>query len=437
MLIEFSVRNFRSVKEKQTLSLIADSGKSKLKNTFMPQDNTKLRLLKSTVIYGANASGKTNIIRAFHALRFLILESSEFGIGDDIPCYEPFAFDKSYINAPCWFNIIFLGTDNIKYSYEISFDKKEIISEVLDFYPKGYKAGLFARKKDGAHRPDLKKYFTNKSEVPKKILENRLFLSVAANNAHDQMIELYKYFKEKTVTWNQTDRLGRTELTKSISKILIEKNESKLKNKISRLIKIADTKIENISVTERDINDFSFTSDFPQEIKNEIITQNNYKIQAFHAIYEKGEKIGTGALDFNQESEGTNVLYALGGLIFVMFETGGVIFFDELDNSLHPKLCKFLIKLFHHSESNPNNAQLVFASHETTLLDRELFRKDQIWFTEKNKFGGTELFSVSDFEGVSDNIPFDQWYMKGKFGGQPNIKEIEFIFGDEKRKTKA
>ena len=112
-------------------------------------------------------------------------------------------------------------------------------------------------------------------------------------------------------------------------------------------------------------------------------------------------------------------------------ETGGIMFIDELDNSLHPKLTKFLVKLFSNPISNPKNAQLVCATHEVTLLDKDMFRMDQVWFTEKNKFGASELYSIKDFDGVREGIPFDKWYYNGKFGGEPKIKEIEFIFGDE------
>ena len=121
-------------------------------------------------------------------------------------------------------------------------------------------------------------------------------------------------------------------------------------------------------------------------------------------------------------------IFALGGIVLEALENGGVIIFDELDNSLHPKLCKFLIRLFNNPISNKTNAQLIFATHEVTLLDKDVFRKDQIWFTEKDRYGNTELFSAKDVEGLRDNTNFELWYRTGKFGGNPKIKEVEFIF---------
>jgi hypothetical protein len=125
-------------------------------------------------------------------------------------------------------------------------------------------------------------------------------------------------------------------------------------------------------------------------------------------------------------------MFAIGGLILEAFEKeeSVLIFLDEFDNSLHPDLAKFLVELFHNPKVNKNNSQLVFATHETTLLDKKVFRKDQIWFGDKNKYGITELYSVKDFndlKNVRSDIPFDKWYRTGKFGAVPNIKKFEFI----------
>jgi AAA15 family ATPase/GTPase len=122
------------------------------------------------------------------------------------------------------------------------------------------------------------------------------------------------------------------------------------------------------------------------------------------------------------------MLFWRGRLILEKLQQGGVLIFDELDNSLHPKLVRLLVLLFTNPRSNPKNAQLIFATHEVTLLDRDLFRTDQIWFTEKNQFGETQLFSAQDFDGVREDVPFDKWYMAGKFGGLPKFEDIETIF---------
>jgi AAA15 family ATPase/GTPase len=203
-----------------------------------------------------------------------------------------------------------------------------------------------------------------------------------------------------------------------------------LRNKISKLISVADTKITEVHVSERPDKDFE---SLPIEIRANVIKQLKYETFGIHKTYHSGEETGTQMLSFNdQESQGTRAMFAIGGLILGAFEKEEptVIFLDELDNSLHPELAKFLIELFHNPKVNKNNSQLVFATHETTLLDKKTFRKDQIWFGKKNKYGITEFYSVKDFKDlktVRSDIPFDKWYRTGKFGATPNIKKFEFI----------
>ena len=170
-----------------------------------------------------------------------------------------------------------------------------------------------------------------------------------------------------------------------------------------------------------------------------MIEKFKYETFGVHPVFEKGNRIREERFSFyNQESQGTKMMFAIGGLILEAFERPAptIVFFDEFDNSLHPYLAKFLIELFHNPKVNKNNSQLIFATHETTLLDNRIFRKDQIWFGEKNKLGETEFFSVKDFKdlkNVRPNIPFDRWYRTGKFGAVPNIRKFEFIAEYEKK----
>jgi AAA15 family ATPase/GTPase len=137
-----------------------------------------------------------------------------------------------------------------------------------------------------------------------------------------------------------------------------------------------------------------------------------------HKVFENKKEISSYYLPFSNESFGTNKLFAIGGLIIKILNRGGVLFFDELDSSMHPILTNMLIEKF--QESTSVNAQLIFTTHETNLLSKE-FRSDQIWFTQKNEFGETELFSAQDFEGVREEMPFEKWYLAGKFGAIPTL----------------
>jgi AAA15 family ATPase/GTPase len=429
MIIDFSFANFRSIKDDQFFSMEAESSKSKLDNTFEVTlaDKTDLKeasivkLLKSSVVYGANASGKSNFIRAFNTLRYFVVNSDSFKVGKDIICYEPFKLEKGFEEKPTRFQISFIAKDLIKYQYEIEFDKKEVYVEKLFFYPKGQPAKLFERISDGfenveSHRIEFGQSLKEKPNR-KTVFKNQLYLSkFGSDEPNDQLTRIYRYFDDLEI-WNAVNKSRIDQLTQEISDEISKAENSKFVKKLSKLIRIADTKIENI-FTEK--NDKLFSN------------QNENRVFARHSFFWNGEKVEEKPFDLlREESTGTTVLFALGGLILQKLETGGVIIFDELDNSLHPKLCKFLIRLFNSPISNPKNAQLIFATHEVTLLDKDIFRKDQIWFTEKNRFGQTELFSAQDVEGVRDDTNFEVWYRTGKFGGNPKIKEVEFIFGDE------
>jgi len=431
MLVDFSVSNFRSIRKEQTLSLKADSSKKKIDNTFELIKYKNFRLLKSAVFYGANASGKTNIIRSFFNFVKFIVFSTDSKKGEKIEWYEPFKLDLSFSVMPTSYKITFINKNDIMYKYQFSFDSTRIISERLEYYPLGYQRILFDRNIEAEIK--LGSSFRDK-KVDKNVLENRLFLSEMANRGHEQMGEIYLYFKNIEV-WNLLNEKHIRNLESHIYEFFADPIQDSFRKKLNRLIRIADTKIESLEVKIRESNIQEPANKDENEPSNRR-KKREFNAYALHKMYDEiGNNLGETKFDLDEESEGTIILFILGGLIVKSFENGGLLFFDELGNTLHPKLCRFLVGLFNNHKCNPKNAQLVFATHETTLLDRDLFRKDQIWITEKDKYGSTEIFSVKDFENVRDDVPFDKWYLSGKFGGQPSIKEMEFIFGDGEKET--
>jgi AAA15 family ATPase/GTPase len=437
-LIEFSVQNFRSIKEKETFSLQAESSKSKADNVFeasiQKKENTtdSIRLLKTAVIYGANASGKSNFIRAMAALRWLVVHSADLKVGAAIQAYEPFKLDVSTVEQPVIFSIVFM-IETIKYEYTIGFTKNVIVEETLDFYPSGKGANLFKRE------PDISKDYTTVKigkllkprDIPKSIFNNQAYLSKFGSDIpHPQLTEVYKYFSNLEI-WNALDKFDVSKLCKDIATNIADSKNEHLRKRLSQLIKVADTRIEEVKAIQIDEMQFQFPEGFPKEIRNRIITQNSLRTVAIHNRYDGNQYKDQVEFDLlEEESQGTQVLFALGGIILEVLDEGGILFFDELDNSLHPNLCKFLIRLFNNSVMNPKGAQLVFATHEVTLLDKTIFRKDQIWFTQKNKLGATILYSTKDIEGVREDTNFEAHYRAGKFGGRPKIKELQFIFAD-------
>ena len=434
MVLEFSVRNFRSIRDQIVFSLQAESGQTKADNTFevtLP-NNQERKLLKSAVIYGANASGKTNFIRALFALISYIKQSTNFSADQPIRYYDPFLFATETEQAPTEFTIDFLlpeGDIYIRYRYHLVFNREEVILEELDYFPKGQPHNLYTRNNDSSagseaiHTARLSKSLGYK-EIP--IFRNQLLLSKFGKDIpHELLSNVYLYFNTIEV-WNALDITRISSLRNEIAEELFLPENASLLARINKLIQIADTKIQSITVREPEKID----GDNPERYVRGTPRPGWQRDQVFaqHAVYSGEKQVSSKSLSLSEESAGTNVLFALGGIILKRLAQGGVLFFDELDNSLHPKLSKFLVRLFNNPISNPRNAQLVVATHEVTLLDKEVFRKDQIWFAEKDERGATDIFSVKDFEGVRDDTPFDKWYMNGKFGGQPKLKEIEFIF---------
>lgn len=433
MIIDFQYSNYRSFRDQTKFSMKADAGKSKIDNTFTVDLNTgnSMQLLNTAVIYGANASGKSNFIRSFLTFTLLIKNSTKFNIGSPkIFAYDPFELDIKTQAAPINFRISFI-LNKIKYDYAFSFNKNHITSERLDFAPKGQNSNLFTRIIAETNDYDTIEFGTNliDKKINKKTFKNQLFLSrFGSDTPHDQFTPVFKYLTAINV-WNAYEKFSISDLFKEISNYVSQPENINFKNRLSKLIKLSDTRIESISSKELKMEQFKFPDEIPREVIDDFYMTNKIKTFSVHKLFDGKKEVGKMEFELNKkESIGTQVLFALGGKILQTLENGNILVIDELDNSLHPKLCKFLIRLFNSKISNPKNAQLIFATHEVTLLDHDVFRKDQIWFAQKDPFGNSELYSASDFEGVRDSTNFEVWYRTGKFGGNPKIKEIEFIY---------
>jgi AAA15 family ATPase/GTPase len=414
MIISFEVTNFRSIKTNQIFSLEASTSQAKNEHVFeiLLSNGEKLRLLKLAGIYGANGSGKSTVIRAFKALLELITRSEYIKINQPLPAYEPFLFDTETQNAPVKFRIEFFGLTPApttqaqhiyeKYAYEIEFTGEEIIEEKLDLFTnKKRTKNILLR--NNAYPQDndthIGKVGNKKYDVHKKTPLFAIFSQ--SIHYHPVVSGIYTMF----ANMNVYDSLD-TNRENSEKIALNFYAQEQLKQKITHLLQQADTQI--------------------QDLRIETDAVRKQQLYAAHSMFEQGTKrTDFYLLSFKEESAGTQNLFLLFGLILDVFERGGVIFFDEIDTSLHPHLSRSLLYLFRNETFNPKNAQLVFTSHEVHLMDKNTMRADQIYFTEKQKTGETDLFSVQDFEGIRENIAFDEWYLAGKFGALPNIKYIK------------
>jgi AAA15 family ATPase/GTPase len=435
MILNISISNFRSFKDETSFSMIAESSKSKAQNVFiqpLAEGNGNERLLKVALIYGANASGKSNFLRAIFDIRNFVCGKIKPKAGEPIPAYDSFCFAEETKDAPIDFLIEFAGKDQIKYKYELTFDRDRVIKESLEYFPKNSPKSLFKRfvpenTNSNTHIARLGAEMKNK-EI--EVLYNQTILSRFGDDTPNQIItDVFIYLLNFEVINIHNSRV--------ISALIKEVNTEVSKNidlnrRIDELLKFADTGLNGVRINEISEDKLSFPDTMPDSLKSQLISEYKYDVSFLHNHFENGllvksdkpHKIG-------QESKGTQTIYALGGKLFQILNSGGVIFVDELETSLHPYLSKLLVSMIQSERINPNNAQLIFTTHDTNLLDQTMFRKDQIWFTEKNEFGATELYSLQDFSDVREDTPYAKWYMAGKFGGIPNIQSIESLFSEE------
>jgi uncharacterized protein len=399
MLIDFSVTNFKSIKEKQTISMIPAA---KVKE--LPQNMAKkgsLELLTSAVIYGRNASGKSNLLKALNIL-FLFVTWSNIKLENYELVYTPFLLDDK--KEPIIFELNFIGNKGVRYNYYLSYDSQGVIKEMLYAYYSRKASLVFNRERGIASE-----FGENIKSIVFKAIENATYshqtlLSKAEDFRIEALLEPFDTIKKFTSSIIQDDFNALT--THVVWKFVNEQNP-KTKKWVEQLLKIADTNVDSFSFQLMDVE------------KQTLL--NRYEILAQHKT-KSGNDI---SFPIATESMGTQKLLYVGSVIAFTLEKGGIIIIDELDKSLHPQLTKMLIQLFHNPKMNPNGAQLILASHDATLLSGDLFRRDQIWFAEKEADGSSYYYALSDLKDVRAGIPYEKYYLKGAFGAMPMIDEFE------------
>lgn len=400
MLIEFSIENFRSIRERITLSLVSSSDKSLDYNLIKKEDTSeKDCFLRSEVIYGANASGKSNIVSAFKFLKELV-ENSHNNQKDTKIKISPFKLDANYSSKPSKFEVVFIKK-NTKYVYGVSVTNEKIIDEYLYHYPKGSRALLFMRSNTIDYKFTVDKY--DQEFFSRKTLENVLYLSRSTQLAYKKTSEAFDWFKDKLNVITSQDLIPSTKFTIE----MIDKDKNLKKNVLNALIE-ADLGIDDLSLIPVFDNSGNLM---------------NHDVRTIHTAFRGKNNEFKVPFEFHEESDGTQKMFALIGPWIEALSNGHTLIVDELDTKLHHFLNVFLIKLFHDPTQNKNNAQLIFTTHNTNLLNLDLFRRDQIWFTEKNPdTGSTDLYSLLEFSPRKDkNI--QKGYLAGRYGAIPFISE--------------
>jgi hypothetical protein len=429
MLIEFTVGNTLSFKEPVTLSMVAANTKARdpkinENNTIIVDD--QLTLLTSTAIYGANASGKSNFIRAMAFMkRFVINSSKESGIDEPIPI-RPFRLSTTTESQPSFFQVIFL-LDNIKYRYGFEVNRNEVISEWLFAASSQKESRVFVRDETGIH---ISRSFKEGKGLEAKTRPNALFLSVVAQWNGQQTRKLIGWFMSVKMISGLDDVSYRGFTLHSF-------DDGSYRQEISKLVTSLDLGIENISSEKMEDDKVKalVPDNLPSGLKRVMQREaENIKISILttHKKYdESGNPVGSEVFKLRtHESDGTEKLFYLAGPFIDVLKNGSILFFDEMEARLHPLITRALIGLFNSKETNPKFAQLIFTTHDTNLLSNKIFRRDQIWFVEKDHYGCSHLYSLAELK-VRNDASFENDYFEGRYGAVPFLGNVHQVIIEE------
>ena len=423
MLIQFAVANYRSIKDDATLSLVAGPGREhRERNVRVPvmQGGVRAtRLLRSAALYGANAAGKTNLIRALAAMQTIVVESSRSDA--ELPV-TPFLLNAKHGGQPTQFEVACIVA-GVRYQYGFSATQDLVVDEWLYAWPRGRPQLWFKRQRgdDGASTFEFGGKLLGDREVWRRATrDNALFLSTAAALNSTQLSPLYEWFKTRL----HVVGIGGWNLGYSARCAQGERKEA-----LVRFLQAADLAVSDLQVVEREITE-DMISDAPLEIKKLLLGKQGYDIRLVHEA-QTGHPV---ELDLDDESDGTQKMFALAGPWVDVLEKGHVVVVDELHDNLHPMLVRHLVERFHDSTLE-SDAQLVFSTHDTSILSQDVFRRDQIWFCARNARLETELVPLSDFHPRKGIENLERSYLAGRYGAVPYIQsgqELAANCGDKK-----
>jgi AAA15 family ATPase/GTPase len=427
MIIEFTVGNFLSFRENKTLSLEATNITEYKESTFK---SGKFKLLRSAVLYGANSSGKSNFIKAMSTMKRIVMTSVEKTSASKFKII-PFLLNTSTENKPTFFELVFL-IDKTRYRYGFEIDNSSIHGEWLFKLEGDNEIPLFIREENGIGVTDD---FKEGHGLESKTRENALFLSVVDQFNGEIAAKVISWFNDLgTISGLSHDNY------RGVTFSLLEKKKSK--ERLLDFFKDLDLGFEQLKFRKEKFQESFLPSDLPTELLDDIINDLQGKtiarINTVHNKYdENGKKVGFRDFDLReQESSGTNKVFDISGPIFDTLIGGGVLVIDELDAKLHPLMTAAITNLFNSPEYNTNNAQLIFATHDTNLLSYGRFRRDQIYFLEKDKFEASDLYSLIEYkeEGSDKKIrkdrSFEKDYINGRYGAIPFIGNFEELLSN-------
>ena len=417
MLVEFSVENFRSIKDEARLSLVAGPSKEHRETHLVtPELNEGIRsvpLVRSAVVYGANAAGKTNLIRALQAMQRVVTHS---GRELDDLAVTPFQFAPESEAKPTTFEVIGI-TNRMRFQYGFSARRDIVTEEWLYAWPRGRIQFWFERNTD-TETGTVSCKFGDKLAGDKEVWRratrpNALLLSTAITLNSEQLQPIFSWFQDNVHT------AGVGGWANNFS---LEWCDGDRKAEVVKFLRAADFAIGDLLLVHRDFSPEMLPDELPPEVKRrmneELSGAKLVQVQVRHDT-SRSEPFD---LDLDEESDGTQKMFALAAPWLDTLANGHVIVFDELHDNLHPALVRFLVDRFHDPEVSTEGAQLIFTTHDTSILSQDVFRRDQIWFCERNSRQETQVFPLTDFRPRRGVENLERSYLAGRYGALPYIR---------------
>lgn len=417
MLLEFSVTNFRSFKEKATLSLVASS-KDEHSETHTIQTADHPTVLTSAVIYGPNASGKSNFLTAFDVMRDIVIGSAKKQRGDKLPA-APHLFDIASNKNPTEFEVVFVR-NNVRYQYGFSFSEDRILEEWLYAFPNSRAQRWFGRvfniEKQNYVMSFSEKLLGAKQLWKEATRENSLFLSTAVQLNSIQLSMVFDWFD------NDIAFIGFQNVYPQYTASLCSSNNSKLG--IVSFLQAADFDIKDIFIKESkfDVSDYP---GIPDEVKSDLEKRTYFHVKTVHKVIGGADL----QMDLDEESDGTKKFFGLAGPWIDILSSGKTVFVDELHDNLHPQMVNFLVGLFNDKKVNSGKAQLIFSTHDTAILDQRYLRRDQVWFVEKKRDNSSRLYPLTTFSPRKNHEDLAKNYLHGRYGALPYFKSVADAMG--------
>ena len=411
MLLRMAATNFRSLRDEQELSLVA-SQLAGPEGALLPTSGVREQALRVAAIYGANASGKTNVLRALHFIWRAVVESQTSWKPEQPIPRQPFRLAGDLRSTPSTFELdILLG--GTRFQYGFSLDDERVLQEWLFAFPSARRQLWFRR---SGSEFSFGKHLSGENRTIERVTRpNSLFLSAAAQNNHEQLTPIYRWFASRLVFVTDDREVIRQATIQMCA-------DPARRSRVEEFLRAADLGLVNIEVSEREV---------PTSTRKILVALRDSGISIPARIpdvgfYHRCEHDSSVRLSMSSESDGTLALFELLGPVITALDTGGILVIDELDSSLHPLLALEVVRMFNSATRNPHGAQLIFNTHDTNLLDLDVLRRDQIWFTEKDKCGATHLYPLTDFR-PRKHENLQRGYLQGRYGAVPFLGNARLL----------